>query len=106
MHATADGGFTYVAYDDQTGRVVLDRQAARTGERGYRAAPVPAGALARGELTLRVLLDRGSVEVFVGDGEQVLSAYSLPGPGPRAVSLVAEGGALRASRLAVRRQRP
>ena len=71
-HATADGGFTYVAFDDQTGRVVLDRQATRVGERGYRAAPVPAGALARGVLRLRVLLDRGSMEVFVGDGEQVL----------------------------------
>ncbi len=105
LHATADGGFTYVAYDDQSGRVVLDRQAARTGERGYRAAPVPASALAAGELRLRVLLDRGSVEVFVGDGELVLSAYSLPGAGPRAVSLVAENGALRASRLAVRRPR-
>lgn len=105
LHATGDGGFTYVAYDDQTRRVVLDRQAARVGERGYRSAPVPAGALARGELTLRVLLDRGSVEVFVGDGEQVLSAYSLPGPGPRALALVAEGGALRASRLSVRRPR-
>ena len=40
-----------------------------------------------------------------GDGELVLSAYSLPGAGPRAVSLVAENGALRASRLAVRRPR-
>ena len=106
LHATADGGFTYVAYDDQAGRVVLDRQAARAGERGYRAAPVPPSALEAGELRLRVLLDRGSVEVFVGDGEQVLSAYSLPGAGPRAISLVAEGGALRASRLSVRRLRP
>lgn len=102
VHATADGSFTYVAYDDQTRRVVLDRQAARAGERGYRAAPVARSLRATGELTLRVLLDRGSVEVFVGDGAQVLSAYSLPGPGPRALALVAEGGTLRASRLTVR----
>ena len=32
-------------------------------------------------------------------------AYSLPGPGPRALALVAEGGALRVSRLSVRRPR-
>ncbi len=105
LHAAADGGYTYVAYDDQARRVVLDRQAARVGERGYRAAPVPASALATGELRLRVLLDRGSVEVFAGEGEQVLSVYSLPGAGPRAIRLVAEGGALRVSRLVVRRPR-
>ena len=103
LHATPDGGGTYVAYDDQTGRVVLDRQAARVGERGYRAAPASAG---RRELRLQVLLDRGSVEVFVNDGEQVLSAYSLPAAGPRAVRLVAEGGSLRVSCLSVRRLLP
>lgn len=104
LHATPDGGYAYVAYDAQTGRVALDRQAERMGERGYRAAP--AGSLAGGLLRLRVLVDRGSVEVFVGDGEQALSAYSLPTDGPRAVRLVAESGTLRATSLVTHSLRP
>lgn len=94
VHATPDGCHTLVAYDDQTGRVVLDRHAVGAGERGYRAAPLGPGELADGTLVLRVLIDRGSVEAFVNDGTQTLSAYSLPSDGPRAVRLVSEGGTL------------
>ena len=38
IHATEDGAYTYVAYDGQIGRVVVDRQAMANGDRGYRAA--------------------------------------------------------------------
>ena len=38
IHATEDGSYTYVAFDDQIGRVVIDRQAAAQGDRGYRTA--------------------------------------------------------------------
>ena len=40
IHATEDGAYTYVAYDGQIGRVVVDRQAMANGDRGYRAAPL------------------------------------------------------------------
>ena len=42
IHATEDGAYTYVAFDDQIGRVVIDRQAAAQGDRGYRTAPLSA----------------------------------------------------------------
>lgn len=42
------------------------------------------------ELTLRVLVDAGSVEVFAGD--TCVSSLTAASNGPRAVTLTAEGG--------------
>ena len=95
VHATEDGAYTSVAYDDQIGRVVVDRQANAQGDRGYRTAPLSAA----GELKLRVYVDRGCVEVYVNDGRQVLSSYSYASEGPRAIKLVAESGTLKVKSL-------
>ena len=99
IHATEDGAYTYVAYDDQIGRVVVDRQAMANGDRGYRAAPLTDAELASGKLDLRVFVDRGSVEVYVNGGHQVLSSYSYASEGPRAIKLVAESGSLKVDSL-------
>ena len=99
IHATEDGAYTYVAYDDQIGRVVVDRQAMANGDRGYRAAPLTDTELASGKLDLRVFVDRGSVEVYVNGGHQVLSSYSYAAEGPRAIKLVAESGSLKVDSL-------
>ncbi|RDX25446.1 beta-(1-2)-fructofuranosidase, partial [Bifidobacterium breve] len=99
IHATEDGAYTYVAYDDQIGRVVVDRQAMANGDRGYRAAPLTDTELASGKLDLRVFVDRGSVEVYVNGGHQVLSSYSYASEGPRAIKLVAEFGNLKVESL-------
>ncbi|MFR7778535.1 MAG: glycoside hydrolase family 32 protein [Bifidobacterium angulatum] len=95
IHATEDGAYTYVAYDDQIGRVVIDRQANARGDRGYRTAPLSAEELASGKLKLRVYVDRGCVEVYVNDGRQAMSSYSYASEGPRAIKLVAESGTLK-----------
>lgn len=92
VHATNDGDHTYVAYDDQIGRVVLDRRATARGDRGYRTAPLDAAELSHGLVNLQIFLDHGSVEVYVNDGHQVLSSYSFPSPGPCRVILTAESG--------------
>ena len=99
VHATEDGAYTSVAYDDQIGRVVVDRQANAQGDRGYRTAPLSEAELAAGELKLRVYVDRGCVEVYVNDGRQVLSSYSYASEGPRAIKLVAESGTLKVKSL-------
>ena len=88
-----------MAFDDQIGRVVIDRQSAAQGDRGYRTAPLSAEELASGELKLRVFVDRGSVEVYVNGGHQVLSSYSYASEGPRAIKLVAESGSLKVDSL-------
>ena len=87
------------AYDGQIGRVVVDRQAMANGDRGYRAAPLTDAELASGKLDLRVFVDRGSVEVYVNGGHQVLSSYSYASEGPRAIKLVAESGSLKVDSL-------
>ena len=99
IHATEDGAYTYVAYDGQIGRVVVDRQAMANGDRGYRAAPLTDAELASGKLDLRVFVDRGSVEVYVNGGHQVLSSYSYASEGLRAIKLVAESGSLKVDSL-------
>ena len=50
-------------------------------------------------LDLRVFVDRGSVEVYVNGGHQVLSSYSYASEGPRAIKLVAESGSLKVDSL-------
>ncbi|WP_018143842.1 glycoside hydrolase family 32 protein [Alloscardovia criceti] len=92
VHATADGSYTYIAYDQQTQRVVIDRQAAYAGDRGYRAAPVSAAELATGKLDLRIFVDRGCVEVYINGGKQAMSSYSYAGEGDRAIELLSESG--------------
>lgn len=99
VHATEDGSYTYVAFDDQIGRVVVDRQTAKYGDRGYRAAPLDANELAADTLKLRVFVDRGCVEVYTNDGRQAMSSYSYAAEGPRAIKLVAESGTLKVTDL-------
>lgn len=88
VHNTLDGAHTLVCYDDLAGRVCVDRRLTGNGDRGYRAAPWPR----EDHLRLRVLIDRGSVEVFVNDGEESLSSFSFPNEGPRGIVLVSESG--------------
>ena len=90
VHATAPGRGTYIAVDEQAGRLVVDRRTTGPGDLGYRSA-----AVGGGPLELRVLVDRGSVEVFIRDGEgrrSSLTAYSVPADGPRTIALLAESG--------------
>lgn len=101
VHNTPDGGHTYVAYDDLAGRVDLDRRLTGNGDRGHRAAPYEGGS----QLRLRVLVDRGSVEVFVNDGAESITSYSFPNKGPRAVVLCAESGVTKVNGLKVHRLR-
>lgn len=50
-------------------------------------------------MRLRVFVDRGSVEVHVNGGKQVMSSYSYASKGPRAIRLVAESGSLTVTSL-------
>lgn len=88
-HTYADRG-TYIAVDEQQGRLVVDRRTTGLGNGGYRSIPLTGGAL-----TLRILVDNGSVEVFCtqADGTTAsLTSYSFPSEGSRGVALLAESG--------------
>jgi sucrose-6-phosphate hydrolase SacC (GH32 family) len=55
-------------------------------------APVEA---ANGCLTLRILVDRTSIEVFAGDGKVAMSSCFLPGPQNTGLELFSLGGSLK-----------
>lgn len=87
---TEDGAHAYVGYDSLAERVFVDRRLAQHGDRGYRSAPYEGGE----ELTLRVLVDRGSVEVFVNGGTESISSFISPGEGRRSLALSSESGTI------------
>lgn len=88
------GTYTEIGYDAKQGAVYVDRT--KSGETGFHpqfaarhTAPV---ALRAGGLPLRILVDRGSVTVFAGDGEAVLTDQVFPPAGAGGVSLFSVDG--------------
>jgi beta-fructofuranosidase len=98
INKTPDGHETLVAYDDLARRVFVDRRNSGHGNRGYRAAPCSASTV-----KLRVLIDRGSVEVFVNDGAETVSSLIFAADGPRSIELYTESGDATIRRLVVHR---
>ena len=81
--------YTEIGYDAASGVVYVDRT--RSGETGFHprfaarhTAPV---SVRDGGLPLRILVDRGSVTVFAGEGEVVLTDQIFPTAGVDGVSL-------------------
>jgi fructan beta-fructosidase len=79
-----------VVLDGARQRLTLDR--ARSGKTDFhRAFPARAEAplpVRDGRLTLRLLVDTSSVEIFAQDGEAVMTALFLPHAGPRHLRLL------------------
>ncbi|WOY92103.1 glycoside hydrolase family 32 protein [Escherichia coli] len=74
--------------DNQAGRLILWRYYPEEGLDGYRSVELPDTEY----LTLRIFLDRSSVEVFVNDGEATLSSRIYPQADSRQLSLYAAHG--------------
>lgn len=98
---TGKGQYTRIGYDATTHQVYVDRRHAgasawskdaRTGRNTFatvqRAPYVPAD----GKVTLRILVDQSSVEVFAGQGETVISDAIFPAPSSQGVNAFSTGG--------------
>ncbi|MCS7468483.1 glycoside hydrolase family 32 protein [Stieleria sp. ICT_E10.1] len=77
---TGDDEFTEVGYDREPGAVYVDRRksgnvAFHQAFAGRHEAPV---RVLDGEVSLRLLVDRSSIEVFINDGEAVISDRIFP----------------------------
>jgi sucrose-6-phosphate hydrolase SacC (GH32 family) len=77
---TGDDEYTEIGYDRADGVVYVDRR--RSGNVGFHAsfpgrheAPT---RIIEGQVTLQVILDRSSIEVFINDGEAVISDRLFP----------------------------
>jgi levanase len=95
---------TVIGYDASTGEVYVDR--GNSGNIGFHplftsvdSAPVTLNA--DGTVTLRIYVDRSSVEVFAQGGQRTITDQVFPGAGAREVTLFAEGGTARLKSLTV-----
>jgi levanase len=93
---TGNGQETRVGYDRSAGEVFVDRT--KSGDVGFspdfpgvQRAPMAAGP--NGEVTLRVLVDWSSVEVFGQDGSVAVTDQIFPDPGSNGLQAFATGGA-------------
>ena len=77
-----------IAVDTQAQRLTLERRYPQFALEGTRSVALPAGD----RLSLRIFIDRSSVEVFVNDGEACLSSRIYPLEGQRELALFASNG--------------
>ncbi|WP_313955646.1 GH32 C-terminal domain-containing protein [Paenarthrobacter nicotinovorans] len=94
---------TRIGYTTASGRAFIDRTA--SGNEGFHPAfaslddaPVQ---LIKGKLSLRIYVDKASVEVFAQDGLATLTDQVFPSAGANSVSLFSEGGTARLESLTV-----
>lgn len=98
------GQQTVVGYDPANQRLYVDRS--QSGQRvsdnfpSRDQAPLKAK---NGKVSLRILVDRCSVEVFANDGEVALSSLIFPDPSSIRVSLFATNGAVKLAHVAMRK---
>jgi levanase len=102
---SGDGERTIIGYDVPSGTLYVDRRhSGRTDFHPDFAAVHAAPLATRGGLvSLTVLVDRASVEVFGNDGEVSITDQIFPDPGSTGVEVFAEGGSARAIYLTVDR---
>jgi levanase len=85
---------TKVGYDKSTGEIYIDRTDSGyttfgSGFTGVQSAKLP---LEKGSVTLRVLVDASSIEVFADGGQVTLTDQIYPDPGSVGVAAYASGG--------------
>lgn len=91
---SGNGQYTQIGYDTKAGRLYVDRSHSgdvdfSTGFTGRSSAPL---ALDRKGVTLHVVVDASSVEVFADDGRIVLTEQILPDPTSTGISAFSTGG--------------
>ncbi|WP_309244862.1 glycoside hydrolase family 32 protein [Bacillus sp. WMMC1349] len=79
---------TVLRFDTTEGKIIVDRNQAGEGEGGIRKAKISSLAT----IKLQIFIDRSSVELFVNDGETVMTSRIYPKAGSIGVEVFAEGG--------------
>ncbi|MEP6918322.1 MAG: GH32 C-terminal domain-containing protein [Acidobacteriota bacterium] len=101
--ATGTSQRSTVAVDPARGELVVDR--ARSGQTTFHSGCSPRQTaplrIANTEVTIRLLLDSSSLEVFAQHGETVLTELIFPGPGTRQLSVETTGDPPRVGEIAI-----
>ena len=95
---------TVIGYDATTGKLFVDRT--NSGNTAFHPAfasieDAPVTLDKKGYVTLRVFLDRSSVEVFAQDGLRTITDQVFPNAGADKMALFAEGGTAQLKSLTV-----
>jgi len=100
VRASEDGAErTELAYDRAEGKLIFDRNRSGQGPGGVRRTAVALRGDRGDRLSLRVFLDRSSVEAFVQGGEKTMTGRVYPSPGSNGIRLFADGPGARIARL-------
>jgi len=98
---------TVIGYDVDNGQLFVDRT--KSGNVSFdptfpsvERAPL---ALRNGKLSLHILVDWSSVEVFTKDGQRVITDQIFPSDTSQAVKLFAEGGSVQVNGLSIHQMR-
>lgn len=85
---------TIIAYDEKSHQLVVDRtHSGKSSEMNRDKLRQTIDLPEAGEnIRLDILLDKSSLEVFVNNGEQVLSTYIFPGTDADGITAFATGG--------------
>lgn len=79
---------TVIRFDTAEEKIIVDRNQSGSGEGGVRKAKVGSSQT----IKMHVFIDRSSVELFVNDGETVMTARVYPKADSNEIELFAEGG--------------
>jgi beta-fructofuranosidase len=82
---------TSVIYDVKNGNIAVDRNYSGKGEGGIRTSAVHGNY---DSIKLHLFIDRSSFELFVNNGETVMTSRIYPDPLSNSVELFSEGGAV------------
>ncbi|MFB3167592.1 glycoside hydrolase family 32 protein [Neobacillus sp. 179-C4.2 HS] len=88
---------TEIILDAAKKEIILDRNYAGVGEKGYSKAPFTIND--DGTIQVRIFMDTTSVEVFVNDGEQVITNRIFPDDSSRLFKLFSKDGKVCVSRM-------
>lgn len=94
-----------IGYNANTQQLFIDRT--KSGDMSFSAIfasvyTAPLKPDAQGKVSIRVLLDWSSVEVFGGQGESTITAQIFPSEGNQAMSLQADVNAFKAVSVAIK----
>jgi beta-fructofuranosidase len=87
-YGLAIGSAARLFVDNQAHRLVLERFHENPALCTCRSVPLPEGD----SLSLRIFIDRSSLEIFVNQGQACLTSRIYPTAGDRRLRLFAEGG--------------
>lgn len=93
-HNKKSGEGLRIYVNNQDNRLYLDRSHMKTGATGLRSIPLPKDK----KLSLKIFVDKSSCEVFVNNGEKVLSCRFYPEK-HGSLSLFAENGIMKVTSL-------